>query len=80
MKDSISDDALKSLVAAGGCRDAMVTSGPSGTGWKLQVRYTDGGNFYVLRSKREPVRVFRTTDSLLRYCNGIGLKALRLEL
>ena len=80
MKDTISDDALAALVKAGVARDPLVTPGPGGVGWKLQVRYAGGSAFYVLRSRRELVRVFRTLGSLGRYCSGIGLRALSVEL
>lgn len=80
MKDTISDDALTTLVQAGGAHDPLVTRGPGGIGWRLQIRYANGDHLYTLRSKREPIRVFRTLESLSRYCDGIGLRALRLEL
>lgn len=79
MRETITDDALSALVKAGGARDALVTRAKP-SGWKLQIRYSGGGQLYTLRSRREPVRVFRTLDSLGRYCDGIGLRELRLEL
>lgn len=79
MKETITDDALVALVRAGGARDPLVTQGPGGIGWKLQIRYAGGSSYFVLRSRREPVRVFRTLDSLHRYCAGIGLRGFTVE-
>ncbi|MCP1652713.1 hypothetical protein [Pseudomonas nitroreducens] len=79
MKDTITDDQLAALVKANGARDPLVTQGPGGVGWKLQIRYSGGSAYHVLRSRREPVRVFRTLDSLHRYCAKIGLRGFTVE-
>ncbi|HBO1502325.1 TPA: hypothetical protein OT951_005862 [Pseudomonas aeruginosa] len=42
MRESITEDALQALIAAGGARDTLVTRGPGGEGWQLLVRYAGG--------------------------------------
>lgn len=80
MRESITEDALQALIAAGGARDTLVTRGPGGEGWQLLVRYAGGGHHYPLRSRREPLRVFASLTQLERYVTKIGLREFRVEL
>lgn len=80
MNHTISDAALVALVRADSTREALAARGPAGEGWKLQIRYGGDNDLHTLRSQRQPVRVFRTLDSLRRYCAGIGLAQLNVRL
>jgi hypothetical protein len=80
MKDTITDETLAALIRARSVLDAMVSHGPGGEGWKLQIRFTGDNTLHTLRSQRQPVRLFGTLDSLGRYCDGIGLRRLTVEL
>lgn len=80
MNQTISDEALAALVCADSAREALAALGPDGKGWMLQIRYGVDDTLHTLRSQRRPVRMFRTLDSLSRYCAGIGLVKLNVQL
>lgn len=44
MRESISAESLKALVADGAAHDLRVMRGPDGRGWQLKVRYSSVGS------------------------------------
>ncbi|EPH5795414.1 hypothetical protein [Pseudomonas aeruginosa] len=73
MRESISAESLKALVADGAAHDLRVMRGPDGRGWQLKVRYSSVGRHYPLRSEHELVRVFQTLESLSRCATKLGI-------
>ncbi|MNG35526.1 hypothetical protein D3C84_1222880 [compost metagenome] len=49
-----------------------------GEAWRLELRL--GVKWLPVRSRREPVRLWRSLTAVGRFCAGVGIKALTVEL
>jgi len=46
--------------------------------WRLELRL--GAKWLPIRSRREPVRYLRSLTAVGRFCEGVGIKVLTVEL
>ena len=76
MKKAISEEALEALVSDAALRECRAVRVEGG--WSLQGRL--GLSWRPVRSRREPVRVWRSLTALERFCVSIGLRQLTVEL
>lgn len=76
MKMAIQQDTLQALVSDSALREARAVRMEGG--WALEGRI--GLTWRPVRSRREPVRVWRSLTALERFCTTIGLKQLTVEL
>lgn len=76
MRSTLDQDTLQALQEAGALRELRAIRREPG--WQLQGRL--GTRWLDVRSRREPVRVWRSLDSLARFCDGLGVRSLSLEL
>ena len=76
MKKAIQQETLEALVSDSRLREARAVRGEGG--WSLQGRL--GASWRPVRSRREPVRVWRSLTALERFCVTIGLRQLLVEL
>jgi hypothetical protein len=57
MKKAVEQDTLLALIESGAAQEFSASRGPDGEGWSLSTRL---GRFWLpVRSRREPVRVWR---------------------
>lgn len=76
MKKAIQQETLEALVSDDRLRECRAVRVEGG--WSLQGRL--GVSWRPVRSRREPVRVWRSLTALERFCTGIGLRELLVEL
>ncbi|MBD8792652.1 hypothetical protein IFR09_23020 [Pseudomonas syringae] len=78
--DSIDDSILTTLAAVGGLDDVRVFR--TEAGYHLSVRYARSGlaDWRLVRSRREPVRTWRSLDTLSNYLDRLGVRQYRVEL
>lgn len=76
MKKAIQQDTLEALVSDQVLRElrAVRVNG----GWSLQGRLST--SWRPVRSRREPIRVWRSLTALERFCTSVGIKQLTVEL
>ncbi|MDP5255842.1 hypothetical protein [Vibrio sp. HB161653] len=70
---------LRALVEAGVIREALIVRirHDGDYRWAIQVSY--GMKTQILRSQREPVRLFHTIDSAARLLHDMGLSRMSVE-
>lgn len=82
MDDSITEETLRALIAAGGVRAlvAVPQTHPKSKGqvWALTAKV--GLKELILRSKREPIRYFSSLDTLAGFVLGFGALELVVHL
>lgn len=76
MKQAIEQETLQALVEIGAAREFRVLR--EGEAWRLELRL--GVKWLPVRSRREPVRLWRSLTAVGRFCAGVGIKALTVEL
>ena len=76
MKRAIEQETLQALVATGAAREFRVLR--EGEAWRLELRL--GVKWLPVRSRREPVRLWRSLTAVGRFCEGVGIKVLTVEL
>lgn len=76
MKKAIQQDTLEALVSDSALRELRAVRVDGG--WSLQGRL--GASWRPIRSRREPVRVWRSLTALERFCVSVGIKQLTVEL
>lgn len=76
MKEAIEQDTLQALVETGAAREFRVLR--DGEAWRLELRL--GVRWLPLRSRREPVRLWRSLTAVGQFCEAVGIKALTVEL
>ena len=76
MKRAIEQETLQALVETDAAREFRVLR--EGEDWRLELRL--GVKWLPVRSRREPVRVWRSLTAVGRFCEGIGIKVLIVEL
>jgi hypothetical protein len=76
MKRAIQQDTLEALVSDQALRELRAVRVDGG--WSLQGRL--GLSWRPVRSRREPVRIWASLTALERFCTGIGIKQLIVEL
>ncbi|WP_223522344.1 hypothetical protein [Pseudomonas sp. A-B-26] len=76
MKRSIEQETLAALVETGAAREFRVLR--EGEVWRLELRL--GSKWLPVRSRREPVRLWRSLTAVGRFCEGVGIKVLTVEL
>jgi hypothetical protein len=76
MKKAYQQETLEALIADSALRECRAVRVEGG--WSLQARL--GASWRPVRSRREPVRVWRSLTSLERFCVTIGLRQLLVEL
>jgi hypothetical protein len=76
MKKAIQQETLEALVSDSRLRECRAVRVEGG--WSLQARL--GVDWRPVRSRREPVRVWRTLTGLEHFCTKLGLPQLVVEL
>lgn len=76
IQKAIQQDTLEALVSDAALREARAVRIDGG--WSLEGRI--GVSWRPVRSRREPVRVWRSLTALERFCTSIGLRQLLIEL
>lgn len=76
MKKAVEQDAFQALVEIGAAREFRVLR--EGEAWRLELRL--GVKWLPVRSRREPVRHWRSLTAVGRFCAGLGIKMLTVEL
>lgn len=76
MKRAIEQDTLQALVETGAAREFRGLR--EGEDWRLELRL--GVKWLPVRSRREPVRHWRSLTAVGRFYEGVGIKALMVEL
>ncbi|MEA1604579.1 hypothetical protein [Pseudomonas spirodelae] len=76
MKRAIEQETLQALVETGAAREFRVLR--EGDDWRLELRL--GVKWLPVRSRREPVRHWRSLTAVGRFCEGVGIKTLTVEL
>lgn len=71
-----SKETLQALVETGAAREFRVLR--EGETWRLGLRL--GAKWLPIRSRREPVRYWRSLTAVGRFCEGMGIKVLTVEL
>lgn len=73
---------LRQYLANGSVREAYVgRQGGSAVHWTLAVRIGGPASRLIpVRSKREPVRTWKSLSSVGKFAEGLGIKALIVEL
>jgi hypothetical protein len=69
MKKAIAQETLAALVETGAVREFRVLL--DGEAWRLELRL--GAKWLPIRSRREPVRYWRSLTGVGRFCEGVGL-------
>ncbi|MFJ2550247.1 hypothetical protein ACIOVF_27840 [Pseudomonas sp. NPDC087612] len=78
MKKAVEQDTLAALIESGAAREFRATRGPGGEGWSLSTRL---GCFWLpVRSRRELIRTWASLTALGRFCEGIGIRSLTVEM
>ena len=80
--EAIHDDTLKALVSQHVIREVVVgrVAGDNGR-WTLSVRL--GGptaRLIPVRSRREPLRIWRSANAVVKYADALGLRGFVVEL
>lgn len=79
--EPITEKAVRSLVAVGGVRGCSLLTLPDAGGYVLAFAVTGAsGGFMVLRSHRDPVRVFKNPSAAFRLAESMGLDSLTVPL
>ena len=76
MKRAIEQETLQALVETGAAREFRALR--EGEAWRLELRL--GVKWLPVRSRREPVRLWRSLTAVGRFCEGMGIKVLTVEL
>lgn len=76
MRQSIDQDTLLALVETGAAREFRALR--HGDLWRLEVRLAT--RWLPIRSRREPVRHWRSLTAIGRFCDMRGIKLLTVEL
>ena len=76
MKRAIEQETLQALVETGAAREFRVLR--QGEAWRLDVRL--GAKWLPVRSRREPIRYWRSLTAVRRFCETVGIKVLSVEL
>ena len=76
MRTAIEQETLAALIEAGAAREFRVLR--DGEAWRLELRL--GVKWLPIRSRREPVRLWRSLTAVGRFCEGVGIKVLTVEL
>lgn len=76
MKKAVEQDTLQALVETGAAREFRVLR--DGEDWRLELHL--GVKWLPVRSRREPVRHWRSLTAVGRFCEGVGIKILTVEL
>lgn len=76
MRHSIDQDTLLALVETGAAREFRALR--QGDLWRLEVRLAT--RWLPIRSRREPVRHWRSLTAIGRFCDTQGIKLLTVEL
>ncbi|ERL01218.1 hypothetical protein O999_23370 [Pseudomonas putida LF54] len=76
MRKAIEQDTLAALLETGAAREFRVLR--DSDAWRLELRL--GARWLPIRSRREPVRYWRSLTAVGRFCEGIGIKVLTVEL
>lgn len=75
MKRAIEQETLQALVETDAAREFRVLR--EGDDWRLELRL--GVKWLPVRSRREPVRHWRSLTAVGRFCEGVGIKAMTVE-
>lgn len=76
MRTAIEQETLAALIETGAAREFRVLR--DGEAWRLELRL--GVKWLPIRSRREPVRLWRSLTAVGRFCEGVGIKVLTVEL
>ncbi len=76
MKTTLDHGALQALQEAGALRELRAIR--RAPGWQLQARLAT--RWLDVRSRREPVRIWGSLDSLAKFCDALGVRCLSVEL
>ncbi|MDR7281300.1 hypothetical protein J2X84_000114 [Pseudomonas corrugata] len=76
MKRAIEQETLQALVETGAAREFHVLC--DGEAWRLELRL--GSKWLPVRSRREPIRYWRSLTAVGRFCEGVDIKMLTVEL
>lgn len=76
MKRAVEQETLQALVENGAAREFRVLR--DGEAWRLELRL--GVKWLPVRSRREPVRYWRSLTAVGRFCESVGIKVLTVEL
>lgn len=76
MKKAIQQETLQALVETGAAREFRVLREEES--WRLELRL--GGKWLPIRSRREPVWMWRSLTAVAPFCEGAGIKVLTGEL
>lgn len=76
MRTAIEQETLQALVETGATREFRVLR--DGEAWRLELRL--GVKWLPLRSRREPIKHWRSLTAVGRFCEGLGIKSLTVEL
>ncbi|MNI79669.1 hypothetical protein D3C85_1072180 [compost metagenome] len=75
MKKAYHQDTLEALIADQALRECRAVRIDGG--WSLQGRL--GASWRPIRSRREPVRVWRSLTALGTFCDKVGIRTLTVE-
>ncbi len=75
MKRAIEQETLQALVETDAAREFRALR--EGETWRLELRL--GVKWLPVRSRREPVRLWRSLTAVGRFCEGVGIKAMTVE-
>ncbi|EPM87525.1 hypothetical protein A221_04874 [Pseudomonas syringae pv. actinidiae ICMP 18801] len=67
---------MQALVETGAAREFRTLR--DGETWRLELRF--GAKWLPIRSRREPVRYWRSLIAVGRFCQGVAIKVLTVEL
>jgi hypothetical protein len=76
MKKAIAQETLATLVETGAAREFRGRR--EGEAWRPELRL--GVKWLPVRSRREPVRYWRSLAAVGRFCEGVEIKLLTVEL
>lgn len=76
MNKTVAQETLAALVETGAAREFRALR--DGEAWRLELRL--GVKWLPIRSRREPVRYWRSLTAVGRFCEGVGIKVLTVEL
>lgn len=76
MKKAIAQETLATLAETGAAREFRVLR--EDDVWRLELRL--GVKWLPVRSRREPIRYWRSLTAVGRFCEAVGIKVLTVEL
>ena len=76
MKRAIEQETLQALVETGAAREFRALR--EGEAYRLELRL--GLKWLPVRSRREPLRLWRSLTAVGRFCADVGIKVLTVEL